>query len=82
MKHHRLMGMDRHTLAVFLDDLTWEKFGLGRYYVVNKYVSGQVRIKNDTAAAELCVLTILPLKNYQFKSHLRKHLYCRLSDCC
>ena len=38
----RFMQMHRHDLAMFLDDLTWEKYGLGSYYIVNKYVAGQV----------------------------------------
>ena len=34
--------MDRTECAIFLDDLVWEKFGLGSYCVINRYVAGQV----------------------------------------
>ena len=41
-KRGYIMKVSRSELNVFLDDLVWEKWGIGHYYTVNAYVAGQV----------------------------------------
>ena len=42
VRHNRVLSLDRAQCNVILDDITWEKIGLGSYYTVNSYATGQV----------------------------------------